>query len=153
MAGKFFEEWAVGQTVRHEIRRTVTETDNVLFSALTYNPAAIHIDADYCAKHTQFGKPLVNSMFTLALMVGVSVGDTTLGTTIANLGYERIDFPEPVFIGDTLRAETEVVALRPSGSKADRGIVTFTHRCFNQRDELVACAVRAALMKRREPVA
>jgi acyl dehydratase len=150
LAGKYFEEFILGEVFRHDIRRTATETDNLLFSALTYNPAAIHIDAHYCAEHTEFGKPLVNSMFTLALMVGVSVGDTTLGTTIANLGYERVNFPKPVFIGDTLHAETEVKAVRPSATKADRGIVTFEHRCFNQRDELVAIASRAALMKRRE---
>jgi acyl dehydratase len=150
MAGRFLEEFVVGQVFSHDIRRTATETDNLLFTALTYNPAAIHIDAAYCAVHTEFGKPLVNSMFTLALMVGVSVGDTTLGTTIANLGYERIDFPHPVFIGDTLHAETQVIAVRASASKPDRGIVTFEHRSFNQRDELVARAVRAALMKRRE---
>lgn len=151
MAGKFLEEFVVGEVFRHEIRRTATETDNLLFSALTYNPAAIHIDADYCAKHTEFGKPLVNSMWTFALMVGVSVGDTTLGTTIANLGYETVDFPKPVFVGDTLRSESTVVSVRPSNSKPDRGIVVFEHRSYNQRDELVAICKRAALMKKRNP--
>ena len=110
MAGKYFEEFIVGEVFRHDIRRTATETDNLLFSALTYNPAAIHIDAHYCAAHTEFGKPLVNSMFTLALMVGVSVGDTTLGTTVANLGMSDVRFPKPVFHGDTLRVRTIVRA-------------------------------------------
>ena len=136
MAGKYFEEFEVGQTFVHEIRRTVTDMDNILFSALTYNPAAIHIDHEY-AKTTEFGKPLINSIFTLGLVVGVSVQDTTLGTTVGNLGWEEVAFPKPVFAGDTIRAETTVVALRESKSRPTQGIVTFEHRGFNQRNEIV----------------
>jgi acyl dehydratase len=148
MAGRFFEQFVVGETIRHEVRKTVTEADNLLFCALTYNPAAIHIDYDYCERETEFGKPLVNSIYTLGLMVGVSVQDTTLGTTVANLGWEDVSFPKPVFIGDTLRAETEVIAVRDSKSRPDCGIVTFLHRAANQRGELVAQCRRMALMKR-----
>lgn len=148
MAGRYFEQFVVGEVIRHEVRKTVTEADNLLFCALTYNPAAIHIDYDYCERETEFGKPLVNSIYTLGLMVGVSVQDTTLGTTIANLGWDAVTFPRPVFIGDTLRAETEVVAVRPSKSRPDCGIVTFEHRATNQRGELVASCKRMALMKR-----
>jgi acyl dehydratase len=149
MAGLYFEEFSVGQLFRHEIRKTVTEADNVLFCALTYNPAAIHIDYDHCEIESPYGKPLVNSVYTLGLMVGVSVQDTTLGTTIANLGWDAVTFPKPVFIGDTLRTETTVIDLRASKSRPDCGVVTFEHRSFNQSDDIVASCKRTALMKRR----
>lgn len=145
MAGLWFEEFEVGQRFVHEIRRTVIEADNMLFSALTYNPAALHIDHAYAAK-TEFGKPLVNSLFTLGLVIGLSVQDTTFGTTIANLGMSETVFPKPVFAGDTIRVETEVKALRPSASRPGQGIVTFEHFGINQRDEVVCRTIRAALM-------
>ena len=148
MAGKYFEQFEVGQTFVHEIRRTVTDMDNILFSALTYNPAAIHIDHEY-AKTTEFGRPLINSIFTLGLIVGLSVQDTTLGTTVGNLGWEEVAFPKPVFAGDTIRAETKVLALRESKSRPTQGIVTFEHRGFNQRDEVIATCRRVALMLRK----
>jgi len=149
--GLYFEQFEVGQKFQHPVRRTVTETDNVLISTLTMNPAAVHLDAEYC-KGTEFGEPLVNSVFTLGLMVGISVPDTTYGTTIANLGWEKVMFPRPVRVGDTLRIETTVVAKRASRSRSDSGIVTFEHRAFNQRDEQVASCLRAALML-KQPVA
>jgi acyl dehydratase len=145
LSGLYFEQFEVGQTFEHKVHRTVTETDNVLFSTLTMNPAAIHLDAEYC-KSTPYGKPLVNSVFTLGLMVGLSVYDTTFGTTVANLGWEDVKFPKPVFVGDTLRAHTTVLAVRESQSRKDTGIVTFEHRAFNQRNEEVASCRRAALM-------
>jgi acyl dehydratase len=145
MAGLRFEQFTVGMRFVHEIRRTVTEMDNMLFSALTYNPAAIHIDHAYAAQ-TEFGKPLVNSLFTLGLVVGLSVQDTTLGTTVGNLGFETTAFPKPVFAGDTIRAESEVKALRASASRPGQGIVTFEHVGLNQRDETVCRTVRLALM-------
>jgi acyl dehydratase len=145
MAGLWFEEFEIGQRFVHEIRRTVIEADNMLFSALTYNPAALHIDHAYAAT-TEFGKPLVNSLFTLGLVIGLSVQDTTFGTTVANLGMSETVFPKPVFAGDTIRVETEVMALRPSSSRPGQGIVTFEHRGINQRDELVCRTTRAALM-------
>jgi acyl dehydratase len=148
MSGLYFEEFEVGRRFEHKVHRTVTETDNLLFSALTMNPAAIHLDAEYC-KDTPFGKPLVNSVFTLGLMVGLSIYDTTFGTTVANLGWEDVRFPKPVFVGDTLRAETLVVAVRESQSHKDKGIVTFEHHAYNQRNEEVASCRRAALMLKR----
>ena len=148
MAGRYFEEFQVGQILAHDIHRTVTETDNVLISTLTHNPAALHLDAEYAAG-TEFGRVLVNSCFTLSLMVGVSVHDTTHRTAIANLGWDEVRFPKPVFIGDTLRIETEVQALRESRSRPNAGIVTFIHRAFNQRDEEVASCKRHALMLKR----
>ena len=148
MAGKYFEQFEVGQAFVHEIRRTVTDMDNILFSSLTYNPAAIHIDHEY-AKTTEFGRPLINSIFTLGLIVGLSVQDTTLGTTVGNLGWEEVAFPRPVFAGDTIRAETQVVALRDSKSRPNQGIVTFEHKGFNQRNELVCACRRVALMLRK----
>lgn len=148
MSGLYFEEFEVGRRFEHKVRRTVTETDNLLFSALTMNPAAIHLDAEY-SKSTPFGQPLVNSVFTLGLMVGLSVYDTTYGTTVANLGWEEVKFPKPVFIGDTLRAETLVVAVRESQSRKDTGIVTLEHHAFNQRNEEVASCRRAALMLKK----
>jgi acyl dehydratase len=149
MPGIYFDELAVGQTFKHSIRRTVTESDNVLFSALTHNPAYLHLDEEYCRTQTEFGQRLVNSVFTLGLMVGISVGDTTLGTAVANLGWDEVRFPQPVFHGDTLRVETEVVELRDSKSRPNAGIVTFLHRAYNQRDELVAHCKRSGLQLRR----
>ena len=149
MAGLYYEEFEIGQVFKHEIRRTVTETDNILITALTHNPAAIHLDAEYC-KTTPFGRVLVNSAWTLAFMTGATVGDTTLGTTIANLGWDQVRLPKPVFVGDTLRAETTVVEKRASQSNADRGIVTFKHICINQNDEVVATCLRAAMMYKRQ---
>jgi acyl dehydratase len=146
--GKWFEELPVGLVVQHALTRTVTETDNVLFTTMTMNPARVHLDYEYAAG-TEFGQPLVNSMFTLGLLVGISVLETTHGTTVANLGFEEVAFPAPVFHGDTIHAESEVVAARASGSRTDAGIVTFEHRGFNQRAELVCRARRVALMSRR----
>ena len=146
MAGKYFDQWTVGETLVHEIRRTVTETDNLLFSTMTHNPQPLHIDAE-AARASEFGQILVNGTFTFALMVGLSVGDTTLGTLVANLGYDRLVMPRPVFIGDTLRAETEVTELKSSTSRPGAGIVTFTHRLLNQRDEVVCQCLRMALIK------
>ena len=145
MAGLYFDDFAVGRSFVHEIRRTVTDMDNILFSSLTYNPAAVHIDHEY-AKGTEFGRPLINSIFTLGRVVGLSVQDTTLGTTVGNLGFEAVSFPRPVFAGDTIRAQTTVLALRPSRSRPGQGIVTFEHTGLNQRDEAVVIARRAALM-------
>ena len=147
MAGKYFNQWQIGDTIVHEIRRTVTETDNLLFSVMTHNPQPLHIDAE-AAKASEFGQILVNGTFTFALMVGLSVGDTTLGTLVANLGYEKLVMPKPVFIGDTLCAETEVIGLKESKSRPDAGVVTFLHRCLNQRNEVVCSSERAALLKK-----
>jgi acyl dehydratase len=146
MAGKYFDEWQVGERIVHEIRRTVTETDNLLFSVMTHNPQPLHIDAE-AAKASEFGQILVNGTFTFSLMVGLSVGDTTLGTLVANLGYDKLSMPKPVFLGDTLRAETEVIALKESKSRPDAGVVTFVHKAINQRDEVVCQCERAALIK------
>jgi len=148
MAGHYYEEFHVGQVFRHAIRRTLTEADNVFFSALTHNPAALHLDEEYCREHTEFGTRVVNSAFTLGLMVGISVGDTTLGTTVANLGWDEVRFPRPLFHGDTLRVESEVVGMRDSRSRPANGIVIFEHRAYNQKDELVAVCKRSALMLR-----
>ena len=148
MPGLYFEEFSVGQTFVHEVRRTVTEMDNMLFCSLTYNPAALHIDHEY-ARGTEFGRPIVNSLFTLGLIIGLSVSDTTFGTTIANLGFEETRFPAPVFHGDTIRSETTVVAIRDSKSRPNQGIVTFDHRGFNQKDQEIAYCRRNALMMRR----
>jgi acyl dehydratase len=147
MAGLYFEQFSVGQAFQHDIRRTVTETDNLLFSAMTHNPAAIHIDAEY-AKSTEFGRPLMNSAFTLGLIVGISVGDTTLGTTVGNLGWDEVRFPKPVFAGDTIHVETEVLEKRESKSRPANGIVIFAHRGYNQRNELICSCKRSALMYR-----
>lgn len=145
MAGLYFEEFKIGQVFRHDVRRTVTETDNVLFSTMTHNPAAIHLDAEY-ASSTEFGRPLMNSAFTLGLMVGISVADTTLGTTVGNLGWDEVRFPKPVFAGDTLRVESEVLEIRPSKSRPTNGVVIFRHSAWNQNDQLVATCKRSALM-------
>jgi len=155
VAGLYFEEFTLGQKFAHAIRRTVTEADNVFFSALTHNPAPLHLDEEYCRTQTEFGQRLVNSCLTLGLMVGISVNDTTLGTTVANLGWDEVRFPKPVFHGDTLHVESEVHELRDSNSRPQNGIVVFVHRAFNQRNELVASCKRSALMlrrPRREPV-
>lgn len=149
MPGLYFEEFSVGQTFDHSVRRTVTEMDNVLFSALTHNPAALHIDEEYCREHTEFGQRIVNSAFTLGLMVGVTVEDTTLGTTVGNLGWNEVRFPKPVFHGDTLHVRTTVEELRESKSRPDAGIIIFLHEAFNQRNEVVANCKRVALMKRK----
>ncbi len=148
MPGKWFDELSVGQVFDHPIKRTVTETDNLLFTTLSHNPAQLHLDAEYCRDETEFGQVLVNSCFTLSLMVGVSVGDTTLGTAVANLGWDEVRFPKPVFVGDTLRIETEVVDLRDSKSRPDQGIVTFAHRAFNQHGDLVASCKRSGLQRK-----
>jgi len=148
MPGLFFEEFTVGQTFRHALRRTITEADNVFFSALTHNPAPLHLDAEYM-KGTEFGKPIVNSCLTLAFMVGISVGDTTAGTTVANLGWDAVRFPAPLYHGDTIRIETEVLELRDSKSRPDNGIVIFAHRAYNQHDVLVGECKRSALMLRK----
>jgi acyl dehydratase len=148
MAGRYFDEWRVGDKVAHEITRTVTETDNLLITTLTHNPQPLHLDYE-AAAHTEFGKPLVNSCFTISLLVGVSVHDTTLGTLVANLGYEKITFPNPVFAGDTLRGESECVGVRESKSRPNAGLVTWTHRSFNQREELVCECTRTALLLKR----
>ena len=149
MAGLWFDELEVGQLFRHAIRRTVTETDNVLFTAMTHNPALLHLDEEYCRTETEFGQRLVNSVFTLGLMVGISVGDTTLGTAVANLGWDEVRFPKPLFHGDTVRVETEVLELRESRSRPDQGIVTFAHRAYNQHGELVAHCKRSGLQRKR----
>ena len=148
MAGQWFEEFVVGQVFDHEIRRTVTEADNMWFSNATCNPAAVHIDAEYC-KGTEFGRPLVNSIFTLGLVIGLSVQDTTLGTTVANLGMTDTRFPKPVFYGDTIRSRTTVQDLRDSKSRPNAGIVTFLHQGFNQRGEEVCTCTRQGLMLRK----
>lgn len=148
MAGLYFDEFTEGQVFEHEVRRTVLDMDNMLYSSLTYNPAAIHIDHAYC-ETTEFGKPLMNSMFTLGLVIGLSVQDTTFGTTIGNLGMTETTFPKPVFAGDTIRSQTTVLALRESKSRPTQGIVTFEHVGFNQRDEMVCRTVRNALIMKK----
>jgi acyl dehydratase len=146
MAGLYFEEFSEGQVLEHALTRTVTEMDNVLFTTLTMNPQPLHLDAEF-AKTTEFGRPLVNSIFTLGLVIGISVGDTTLGTTVANLGMTDVRFPAPVFHGDTIRATTTVISKRASRSRPDAGIVEFEHIGLNQAGETVAICRRAALMK------
>ncbi|MEA1072908.1 MaoC family dehydratase [Sphingomonas sp. LY29] len=148
MAGRYFDEWQVGDTVDHAVTRTVTETDNVLVSALTHNPQPMHLDHEAAAA-SEFGKPLVNSIYTFGLMVGVSVADTTLGTLVANLGYDKLVFPAPVFVGDTLRSSSECTGVRESKSRPNAGIVTWQHRSFNQRGELVCECSRSALLLKK----
>ncbi len=148
MAGLWFEEFAVGRVFDHEIRRTMTEADNMWFSNATCNPAAIHIDAEYC-KSTEFRKPLMNSIFSLGLVIGLSVQETTMGTTVANLGMTDVRFSNPVFYGDTLRSRSTVMEVRASKSRPNAGIVTFLHQGFNQRDQEVVTCTRQALMLRR----
>ena len=149
MAGVYFDELEVGQIFKHAITRTITEADNVLFTSMTHNPAYLHLDEEYCKNHTEFGKRLVNSCLTISMMVGISVHETTLGTAIANLGWEEVKFPKPLFHGDTIRVETEVVELRASKSRPEQGIVTFMHRAYNQHGDIVAQCKRAGLQMRR----
>lgn len=152
MAGIYFDDLEVGQVFHHALRRTITEMDNVLFTSMTHNPARLHLDEEYCRTETEFGQRIVNSTFTLGLMVGISVGDTTLGVAVANLGWDEVRFPKPLFHGDTIRVETEVLELRESRSRPNAGIVTFAHRAYNQRDELVASCKRSGLqLKRPQP--
>ena len=148
MQGLYLEDFEVGRKFEHALRRTVTEMDNTLFSCLTHNPQPLHIDHEFAAS-TEWGKPLVNSMFTLGLMIGISVNDTTLGTTIGNLGMTEVKFPKPVFHGDTLHVTTEVVSSRETKSRPDAGIVEFVHKAFNQRGELVAECRRQAMMRKK----
>jgi acyl dehydratase len=149
MPGRFYEQWTIGDRILHQPHRTVTEADNLLISALTHNPQPLHLDAEY-ASATEFGRIVVNGTFTFALMVGLSVGDTTLGTLVANLGYDKVRMPRPVFIGDTLRAETQVIALKDSKSRPDTGIVTFAHAMLNQDGETVCTCERTALVQRKK---
>ncbi|MEC7934295.1 MAG: MaoC family dehydratase [Pseudomonadota bacterium] len=148
MSGRHYDEWRIGDRIDHPIRRTVTETDNLLFSTMTHNPQPLHIDAE-AARASEFGQILVNGTFTFALMIGLSVGETTLGTLVANLGYDKLVMPKPVFLGDTLRAASEVVDLRDSRSRPTAGLVTFRHDLRNQRDEIVCQCLRTALLHRR----
>jgi len=147
MAGRTFEQWKIGDHIAHDLSRTVTEADNLLITTLTHNPQPLHLDAEYAAG-TEFGRIVVNGLFTFSLMVGISVADTTLGTLVANLGYDKVTMPKPVFIGDTLKVETDVVDLRASKSRPNAGIVTFRHRAINQRGEIVCEALRTALVAR-----
>jgi acyl dehydratase len=149
MAGLYFEEFEIGHVFRHALTRTVTETDNVLFSTMTLNPQPLHIDRHFCETETEWGQPLMNSLFTLGLMIGISVHDTTLGTTIANLGMTDVRFPNPLFQGDTVHVTTEVIGKRESRSRSDAGIVELEHKAFNQHETLVAACRRQAFMKRR----
>ena len=148
MPGRFFEEWNVGEKITHDIRRTVTETDNLLFTTMTHNPQPLHLDVE-AARASEFGRILVNGTFTFSLMVGLTVGDTTLGSLVANLGYDKLVMPKPVFIGDTLYATSEVASLRESKSRPEAGIVTFLHEAVNQRDEVVCRCERSALIRRK----
>lgn len=148
MPGRYLEDMQPGLVIRHEITRTVTETDNLLFTVMTHNPQPLHLDAEAAAA-SEFGHILVNSIFTFGLMIGLSVGDTTLGTLIANLGMDKLIFPKPVRIGDTLHAETTILEARESRSRPNQGIAVFEHRCLNQRNEIVAQCLRSALVKKR----
>jgi len=148
MPGLYFEQFVVGHVFKHAVTRTVTEMDNTLFSVMTLNMQPLHLDAHF-SEQTEFGQRLVNSLFTLGLVIGISVSDTTLGTTIANLGMSDISFPKPVFHGDTIHVETEVKAVRASRSRPNAGIVEFEHRGFNHRDEVVCVCIRSAFMKRQ----
>ena len=149
VGGKWFDELEVGQVFKHPIRRTLTETDNILFTSMTHNPAQLHLDAEYCKNETEFGKVLINSYFTLGLVVGISVGDTTQGTAVANLGTDKVRFPKPLFPGDTIHVESEVLALRNSKSRPTQGIVTFEHRAYNQNNELVCSCERTGLQHKK----
>jgi len=150
LSGLYFEDCGPELMIAHAVRRTVTDVDNVLITTLTHNVQPLHLDAE-AAKLSEFGRPIVNSIFTFGLMVGVSVADTTLGTLIANLGYDAVTFPKPVFVGDTLRTETRALETRPSKSRPEAGIVVFEHKSFNQRDEMVARCTRTVLLKKRPP--
>ncbi|HSP26808.1 MAG TPA: MaoC family dehydratase [Saliniramus sp.] len=147
--GLYFEDFEIGRTIEHRLTRTVTQMDNMLFSNMTLNPQPLHIDAHFCATETEWGRPLMNSLFTLGLMIGISVNDTTVGTTIANLGMTDVKFPAPLFEGDTVHCTTEIVAKRESKSRPDAGIVEFVHRTYNQDDKLVAECRRQAFMRKR----
>ena len=149
VGGKWFDELEIGQIFQHPIRRTLTETDNILFTSLTHNPAQLHLDAEYCKNETEFGRVLINSYFTLGLVVGISVGDTTQGTAVANLATDKVRFPKPLFPGDTINVESEVLALRESKSRLTQGIVTFEHRAYNQHNELVCSCERTGLQHKR----
>ena len=149
VGGKWFDELEVGQVFKHPIRRTLTETDNLLFTSMTHNPAQLHLDAEYCKNETEFGKVLINSYFTLGLVVGISVGDTTQGTAVANLATDKVRFPKPLFPGDTIHVESEVLALRNSKSRPTQGIVTFEHRAYNQNNELVCSCERTGLQHKK----
>ena len=149
VGGKWFDDLEIGQIFQHSIRRTLTETDNILFTSLTHNPAQLHLDAEYCKNETEFGKVLINSYFTLGLVVGISVGDTTQGTAVANLATDKVRFPKPLFPGDTIHVESEVLALRESKSRPTQGIVTFEHRAYNQHNELVCSCERTGLQHKR----
>jgi acyl dehydratase len=148
VGGLYYEEFEIGRVFEHAIGRTVTEMDNTLFSCLTLNPQPLHIDHQFAAG-TEWGRPLVNSLFTLGLMIGISVSDTTLGTTIANLGMSEVKFGKPVFHGDTIRVKTEVVAMRESRSRSDAGLVEFHHRAYNQHGDVVAECRRQAFMRKK----
>lgn len=149
MAGVWYDDLFVGQVFEHAIRRTVTETDNLLFTTMTHNPAQLHLDEEYMKNETDYGRTLMNSCFTLGLMVGISVGDTTLGTAVANLGWDEVRFPAPLFPGDTVNVVTEVIALRESKSRPEQGIVTFLHKAFNQDGVLVASCKRSGLQRKK----
>src|SRR5690606_11131826 len=152
MPGLYFEDFEEGKLYEHPLRRTVTEMDNMLFSAMTLNPQPLHIDRHFCETQTEWGQPLMNSLFTLGLMIGISVNDLTVGTTIANLGMTEVRFPHPLFQGDTMHVRTQVVSKRESRSRPDAGIVEFEHRAFNQNDQLVAICRRQAFMRKRPVV-
>jgi acyl dehydratase len=147
--GRYLEAFVPGEVIRHRLTRTVTQMDNMLFSNMTLNPQPLHIDADFCARETEWGKPLMNSLFTLGLMIGISVNDMTVGTTIANLGMSDVKFPAPLFEGDTVNCTTEVLAVRESRSRPDAGIVEFLHRAYRQDGVLVAECRRQAFMRKR----
>ena len=149
MPGLYYEEFEIGHLFTHSLTRTVTEMDNMLFSNMTLNPQPLHIDRHFCETQTEWGQPLVNSIFTLGLMIGISVNDTTVGTTIGNLGMTDVRFPHPLFQGDSVRCTTEVVAKRESKSRPDAGIVEFEHKAYNQNDILVASCRRQAFMKKK----
>src|ERR1700682_1324875 len=147
--GIFYEDFVEGQIFAHRLTRTVTQMDNMLFSNMTLNPQPLHIDAHFCAAETEWGRPLMNSLFTLGLMIGISVNDLTLGTTIANLGMTEVRFPAPLFEGDTVHVTTEIVSKRPLQSRPHAGIVEFLHRAYSQEDKLVAECHRQAMVKTR----
>jgi acyl dehydratase len=147
--GIFYEDFVIGAVIEHRLTRTVTQMDNMLFSNMTLNPQPLHIDAHYCANETEWGQPLMNSLFTLGLMIGISVNDLSVGTTVANLGMTEVKFPAPLFEGDTLHVTTAILSKRVSKSRPDAGIVEFLHRAYQQEDKLVAECRRQALMKKR----
>lgn len=149
MPGLYFDQLKVGQVFEHDVRRTITEMDNVLISSLTHNPSPLHLDEEYCRDESDYGRRILNESFTLGLVVGVSIEDTTLGTTVGNLGWKEVRFPKPIFHGDTLHCRTTVEELRESKSRPEAGITIFFHEAFNQKNELVASCKRVALMKRK----